>query len=73
MLMGCVLGVDMSRTERGSKPVGYDYWSARPLNRGGGCVGGFTKTLTCRIERRNSKKLVRKEIDEHTKDLHNKE
>lgn len=54
----------MSRTIRGSKPVGYDYWSARPLNRGGGCVGKFTKTLTCRIERRDSKKLVRKELDE---------
>ena len=61
----------MSRTNRGSKPSGYEYWSARPLNKGGGCVGSFTKTLTCRIERRNSKKLVRCEIDEHTEDLHN--
>lgn len=64
---------DMSRTKRGSKPLWYEYWSARPLNRGGGCVGGFTKTLTCRIERRNSKALVRDELDEHIKDLHNKE
>ena len=61
----------MSRTKRGSKPVGYEYWSARPLNRGGGCVGGFTKTLTCRVERRNIKKLVRGEIEEYTEYLHN--
>ena len=73
MLMGCVLEVDMSRTNKGSKPSGYEYWSARPLNRGGGCVGKFTKTLTCRIERRNSRALVRDEIDEHIKDLQNKE
>ena len=62
----------MSRTKRGSKPLWYEYWSARPLNRGGGCAGGFTKTLTCRIERRNSKTLVRDELDEYTEDLHNK-
>lgn len=61
----------MSRTVRGSKPSGYEYWSARPLNRGGGCVGVFTKTLTSRIERRNSKELVRCEIEEYTEDLHN--
>lgn len=54
----------MSRTIRGSKPVGYDYWSARPLNRGGGLVGKFTKTLTSRIERRNNKTLVAKELAE---------
>ena len=52
----------MSRTIRGSKAVGYDYWSARPLNRGGGLVGKVTKTLTSRIERRNSKTLVAKEL-----------
>lgn len=54
----------MSRTIRGSKAVGYDYWSARPLNRGGGFVGKFTKTKTCRIERRNNKTLVAKELAE---------
>ena len=56
----------MSRTEKGSKPLWYEYWSARPLNRGGGCVGVFTKTLTCRIESRDSKKLVRCELEEYT-------
>lgn len=54
----------MSRTIRGSKAVGYDYRSARPLNRGGGFVGKFTKTKTCRIERRNNKTLVAKELAE---------
>lgn len=63
----------MSRTKRGSKPSGYEYWSARPLNRGGGCVGIFTKTLTCRIERCNSKTLVRCELEEYNEELHNKE
>lgn len=61
----------MSRTERGSKPSGYEYWSARPLNKGGGCVGVFTKTLTSRIERRNSKALVKDELEEYTEYLHN--
>lgn len=45
----------MSRTIRGSKPSGYDYWSARPLNRGGGLVGKHTKVFTSRIERRCAK------------------
>lgn len=56
----------MSRSVRGSKSVGYDYWSARPLNRGGGLVGKHTKTFTARIERRNSKALVRDELNEQT-------
>ena len=59
----------MSRTIRGSKPVGYDYWSARPLNRGGGVVGKVTKTLTSRIERRNNKTLVAKELVELSGDI----
>lgn len=52
----------MSRTIKGSKAPGYEYWSARPLNKHGGCVGKFTKTQTCRIERRNNKTLVAKEL-----------
>lgn len=54
----------MSRTKRGSKCVGYDYWSARPLNKGGGLVGKLTKKFTARIERRNSKKLASDETNE---------
>lgn len=45
----------MSRTIKGSKPVGYDYWTARPCNKGGGCVGKYTKIRTHRAERRQGK------------------
>ena len=54
----------MSRTKRGSKCMSHEYWSARPLNRGGGIVGNFTKRLTARIERRIEKKLIEVEIDD---------
>lgn len=54
----------MSRTNRGSKCVGYDYWSARPLNKGGGLAGKWTKKFTARIERRNAKKLASDETNE---------
>ena len=54
----------MSRTKRGGKCLSHEYWSARPLNRGGGMVGKFTKKLTARIERRNDKKLIEVEIDD---------
>lgn len=47
----------MSRTIRGSKPRGYDYWSARPFNKAGGCVGKFTKKRTVKAERQQGKKL----------------
>ena len=53
---------EMSRTRKGSKPVGYEYWSARPCNKGGGCVGKYTKIMTHRIERQQGKKQSR-EID----------
>lgn len=52
----------MSRTKRGSKCLGHDYWSARPLNRGGGLIGAFTKTLTSRIERRVAKRETMVEV-----------
>lgn len=55
----------MSRTKRGSKAVGYDYWSARPCNRGGGLVGKFTKTLTSRIERRVAKRETMVEVEHY--------
>lgn len=46
----------MSRTRKGSKPVGYDYWTARPGNKGGGCPGKYQKILTHRMERKQGKK-----------------
>ena len=55
----------MSRSIRGSKPMGYDYWSARPLNRGGGLVGKHTKRFTARIERRNAKIETDQELDNY--------
>ena len=48
----------MSRTIRGSKSPGYEYWSARPGNRYGGHVSKFTKKQTHKAERQNNKKLT---------------
>lgn len=31
--------------------MGYEYWSARPFNKCGGCPGSFTKKLTHKAER----------------------
>ena len=49
----------MSRTSRGSKPLGHDMWGKRP------CAGeGNDSKKTCRkIERQQSKQLTREEID----------
>lgn len=43
----------MSRTQRGSKPVGYEYWSKRPGNKCGNLLGAgkSTKKLTHSRER----------------------
>lgn len=42
----------MSRTIKGSKSIGSDYWTARPGNKGGGGLGPFYKRQTHRAERR---------------------
>ena len=42
----------MSRTVKGSKPTGYEYWSARPGNSNGGSPGRYTKKRTAKSERR---------------------
>ena len=52
----------MSRTKRGSKPAGYDYFGPRPYSQG--AIGKETKVITHRIERRRSKNLVQKELSE---------
>lgn len=54
----------MSRTRKGSKPVGYDYWTARPCNKGGGRVGKYTKIMTHRIERQQGKKQSREIVSQ---------
>ena len=48
----------MSRTKRGSRPGGYDYWSKRPGN-SGGCAGHGpnAKKRTRRTERQRSKNI----------------
>lgn len=49
----------MSRSKRGAKPPGYEYWSARHGNKHGGCYspngGGFQKRATHKAERREGK------------------
>lgn len=48
----------MSRTKRGSKPPGYDYWGKRPES---GCCGHgrIVKMISKRIERARAKAAVR--------------
>jgi hypothetical protein len=46
----------MSRTIKGGKGSGYEYWSARPFNKNGGCLGAFTKKRTHKAERVQGKK-----------------
>lgn len=55
----------MSRTIKGSKYLGYDFWSARPGNKLGanGC-STYAKIKTHRAERRIAKRDVRKELME---------
>lgn len=50
----------MSRTKKGSKPIGYDYWGKRALS--GNCgFGKIIKKLTHGIERARSKQDILKE------------
>lgn len=57
----------MSRTKKGGKAPGFEYWSKRPCKGGGGCPGKQTKTLTHRAERRQGKDEV-KDIKEKQRD-----
>ena len=47
----------MSRSTKGSKGPGYEYWSARPGNEPGGIPGKVTKKKTHKAERRLGKDL----------------
>lgn len=51
----------MSRTIKGSKTLGYDYWSKRPCSKRG--FGPVIKDMTHRVERRIKKDTVRKELN----------
>lgn len=52
----------MSRSARGSKPMGYDYWSPRPHSQGP--VGPTTKRFCNRAERKQAKTALRKELSD---------
>lgn len=51
----------MSRTVRGERPPGYDYWSRRPGSSNG--HGRVVKKVTASKEKTASKRLVRLEIE----------
>lgn len=55
----------MSRTKKGSKGPGYEFWSRRPGNGGSGRIG---KDLTRGIERQQGKAAVREGIKEHDRE-----
>ncbi len=51
----------MSRTIKGSKGSGYDFWTRRPGNTGCSGYGPFVKHTTHRRERTQSKRIVAEE------------
>jgi hypothetical protein len=58
----------MSRTKKGSKSPGFDYWTARPTKgtKPQGCCSGYgpeVKRLTHRSERRIGRAIVAKEVE----------
>lgn len=53
----------MSRTRKGSKPTGYDFWSKRPCSTSG--YGPVVKDMTHRRERGMNKDIVRNEMKEY--------
>lgn len=55
----------MSRSKKGSKGPGYEYWAKRPGNKGGGIPGRFSKKRTHKMERQCGKR----EVKEQEKDL----
>jgi hypothetical protein len=50
----------MSRTKKGSKGPGYEYWSRRP-SKGITAPGKETKTITHRLERAAAKRKLDEE------------
>lgn len=51
----------MSRTNKGSKGPGYEYWSGRPFNRGGGAIGAAAKKRTHKAERQRGREDARRD------------
>ncbi len=54
----------MSRTRKGSKGPGYDFWSRRHGNNGCQGYGSVAKQITHRIERMLNKRIVREKAKE---------
>lgn len=54
----------MSRTRKGQKGPGYEYWSRRPGNFDGPKPGKKAKTVTHRLERAANKRTVQREQKE---------
>jgi hypothetical protein len=52
----------MSRTKKGAKGPGYEYWSKRPNSMS--APGKISKKRTHRLERIESKKITKEEKDE---------
>ncbi len=51
----------MSRTKKGSKAGGYEYWSRRPFNQCGQTPGPFAKRRTHKAERAEGKRDAQEE------------
>lgn len=55
----------MSRSKKGKKAPGYEYWSKRPIAKNHGAAPGRdTKTRTHRLERLEAKKKVKEQLDD---------
>lgn len=54
----------MSRTRKGSKPAGFEFWSARPGNKHGNLMGKDAKRFTHRRERQEGRRSCRAVADE---------
>lgn len=52
----------MSRTKKGSKAPGYDFWGRRPHSGNG--HGPIVKAFTHRVERQQAKDQVRQQLKE---------
>ena len=48
----------MSRSKKGRKAPGYEYWSRRPFNRCGQTPGPFAKHRTHKAERQQGKRKI---------------
>lgn len=53
----------MSRTKKGRKAPGHEYWTARPFNRCGQTPGPFAKHRTHKAERQQAKAKAKEESD----------